>query len=142
NWTKPECFYGYFLASHTNATKDASRVNPISCIPMNMDNTAGTQVLATSDKWGPLQGHLVHTSYGKCSLFTVLMEDINDEKQGGVVKFPFKFISGGMRARFNPADGQLYVSGMKGWQSDANRDGCFHRIRYTGKPANTPVALH
>jgi hypothetical protein len=142
NWIKPGNFYGYVLASHPNSKKDTPRANPICWIPMNVDNSAGSQVWVTSDKWGPFKGHLLHTSYGKCSLFTVLMEDINGEKQGGVVKFPFKFISGGMRARFNPKDGQLYVSGLKGWQSDANRDGCFHRIRYTGKPTNTPISLH
>jgi hypothetical protein len=45
-----------------------------------------------------------------------------------------------MRGRFNPADGQLYLVGMRGWQTDANRDGCFQRVRYTGKPANLPLS--
>jgi hypothetical protein len=47
-----------------------------------------------------------------------------------------------MRARVNPKDGQLYVCGIKGWQTNGNRDGCLQRIRYTGKAAHVPVALH
>ena len=38
-----------------------------------------------------------------------------------------------MRARFNAADGQLYVCGLKGWQTRATKDGIFQRVRYTGK---------
>jgi hypothetical protein len=37
-----------------------------------------------------------------------------------------------MRARFNPRDGQLYVCGLRGWQTTAARDGCFQRVRFTG----------
>src|SRR5258708_4270959 len=47
-----------------------------------------------------------------------------------------------MRSRFNPKDGQLYVSGLNVWQSDAAKFGCFTRVRYTGKPAARPVGLH
>jgi len=59
--------------------------------------------------------------------------------QGGVVKFPFKFLSGVMRGRFNPVDGQMYFVGMRGWQTDGSRDGCLQRIRYTGKAINMPL---
>ena len=57
-----------------------------------------------------------------------------------MVRFPFKFLSGLMRGRFNPVGGQMYVVGMRGWQTDAARDGNFQRLRYTGKPINTPLA--
>jgi hypothetical protein len=30
---------------------------------------------------------------------------------------------------------------MKGWQSNAVKDACFQRVRYTGKPANMPCGL-
>ena len=42
-----------------------------------------------------------------------------------------------MRGRFSPHDGQLYVSGLKGWASAAVDDGCLQRVRYTGKPVAT-----
>ena len=46
-----------------------------------------------------------------------------------------------MRPRFNPVDGQLYVAGLKGWQTNATREGGFDRVRYTGKPVHMPTGL-
>ena len=46
-----------------------------------------------------------------------------------------------MRARFNPADGQLYLCGLKAWQSRGARDGTFCRVRYTGQPVAMPCGL-
>jgi hypothetical protein len=141
NWITPGKFYGFVLDPYSNATPTSPREDPICWIPMSSDNSSGGQVWVTSDKWGPYKGRLLHTSYGKSSLFAVLMQDVNGKKQGGVAKFPFTFASGAMRPRFNPTDGQLYVSGMKGWQTNAARAGCLQRVRYTGKPANMPLDL-
>ena len=63
-------------------------------------------------------------------------------EQGGVYKFPLKFESGTMRARFSPIDGQLYITGLKGWQSSAAKDGMLQRVRYTGKPVTFPAQLN
>ncbi|PYI83411.1 MAG: heme-binding protein, partial [Verrucomicrobia bacterium] len=115
---------------------------PICWIPMTMDNSSGGQAWVTSDKWGPFKGHLLHTSYGKATLFHVLMEQVDGQAQGGVWQFPLKFDSGIMRARFHPRDGQLYVSGLKGWQTAGARDAALQRVRYTGKPVNAPLELH
>ncbi|HEX5176861.1 MAG TPA: hypothetical protein VFV83_07530, partial [Chthoniobacteraceae bacterium] len=38
--------------------------------------------------------------------------------------------------------GQLYLSGLNVWQSSAAKDGCFYRVRYTGKMATVPLELH
>jgi hypothetical protein len=84
----------------------------------------------------------LHLSYGTCSLYGVLREEVNGLPQGGVFKFPVKFESGTMRARFSPVDGQLWISGLKGWQSSAAKDGSLQRVRYTGKPATFPNAIH
>ena len=46
-----------------------------------------------------------------------------------------------MRARFNPNDGHLYVSGLRGWQTAALRDGCFQRVRYTGERVYLPTSF-
>ncbi len=117
------------------------RPAPLCWVPYALDNSGGGQVWCTSEKWGPFKDQLFHLSYGKCALFYVLREKTGDDAwQGGSVKFPFKFLSGVMRGRFNPVDGQLYLVGMRGWQTDANRDGCFQRVRYTGKPAHLPLS--
>ena len=58
-----------------------------------------------------------------------------------MVKFPLRFDSGIMRGRFRPQDGQLYVCGLKGWQTAGAKDGAVQRVRYTGKPVHLPVGL-
>jgi len=80
---------------------------------------------------------MLHLSYGTASVFHVLAETVDGQPQGGVVRFPLTFASGILRGRFHPVDGQLYVVGIKGWSTTGNRDGCFQRVRYTGKPVHT-----
>ena len=111
-------------------------------IPYDMDNSNGAQVWVTSDKWGPLKGQMLYLSYGKSSLFNVLQEKVGDVFQGGVVRFPLNFSTGICRARFSPLDGQLYVGGLKGWQTNGAKDGAIQRVRYTGKPLTMQNALH
>ncbi|HIA18618.1 MAG TPA: c-type cytochrome, partial [Planctomycetaceae bacterium] len=109
-----------------------------------MDNSGGGQVWVESKRWGPLDGQMLHLSYGQCRLLLTLMEEVNGVYQGGSIKFPTvpdDFESGIMRGRFNPHDGQLYVSGLRGWQTRAVRDGCFQRLRYTGGPVHLPTAV-
>jgi hypothetical protein len=116
---------------------------PICWIPMQIDNSSGGQVwVPPGNRWGPFADKMLFLSYGKCALFNVMMEMVGDQSQGGLCRFPLKFNSGIMRARFNPQDGQLYVSGLNVWQSSAAKDGCFYRVRYTGKTATVPLELH
>ena len=72
----------------------------------------------------------------------VLREKVKHVSQGAVVSFPFQFLSGAMRGRFHPRDHQLYVAGMKGWVTNAIKDGSLQRVRFTGTPIHLPVALH
>jgi glucose/arabinose dehydrogenase len=146
NWVKKGGFYGFVSdPGRTNAAHPAPNrgepEKPLCWIPKPQDNSSGGQVWVTSDRWGPLQGHLLHTSYGTCTLFHVLPQAVGDTMQGAVVQFPLKFASGIMRARFSPADGQLYLSGLRGWQSSSPRDGALHRVRYTGKPLRSVMEM-
>ncbi len=113
-------------------------------VPYDIDNSNGTQIWvpANKGKWGPFEGRMLYLSYGKSSLFAVLQERVGDIAQGGVVKFPLKFATGLMRARFSPVDGQLYVAGLKGWQTNGVKDGAIQRVRYTGKSVTMQEALH
>jgi hypothetical protein len=115
---------------------------PFCWLPQSMDNSSGGQVWVTGDKWGPLKDHLLFMSYGKCTLFHVMMEEVGGLRQGGMVQLPLKFYSGLMRGRCNPRDGQIYVCGLRGWQSAAVKDGGFYRVRYTGKPVHTAKEIH
>jgi len=146
NWVKKGGFYGFVSdPGHTNAAHPAPKRGepepPLCWIPKAQDNSSGGQVWVTSDRWGPLRGHLLHTSYGTASLFHVLPQAVGETMQGAVVQFPLKFASGIMRARFSPLDGQLYVSGLRGWQSVSARDGILNRVRYTGKPLHTVLEM-
>ncbi|HET6409562.1 MAG TPA: DUF6797 domain-containing protein [Chthoniobacteraceae bacterium] len=115
---------------------------PLVWLPMNVDNSPGGEVWVPSgNKWGPLGGQMLHLSYGHCILYNVLQESVDGEVQGAVVKLAGKFPSGIMRGRFSPKDGQLYVTGLNVWQSDAAKFGCFSRVRYTGKSVAQPVGI-
>ena len=105
-----------------------------------VDNSSGGQVWS-GPNWGPLSNRLLHMSYGQCDLFLVMHEETDGVPQGGVVKFPLSFDTGICRARVNPKDGQLYLTGLKGWQTRGAKDGALHRVRYTGKPVAMPCDL-
>jgi hypothetical protein len=141
NWVKKGGFYGDRNTSHKDPVPE-DYDPPLCWIHRSLDNSSGGQVWVTSDAWGPFKGHLLHFSYGTCSLFQVLMEPAGGSMQGGVVRFPLTFASGVLRGRFHPKDGQLYVAGIKGWTTSATRDGCLQRVRYTGKPVVSVVGMH
>jgi glucose/arabinose dehydrogenase len=141
DFIKPGRFFGYTPHAHTAATPTTYEP-PLCWIPYALDNSSGGQIWVTSDKWGPFQNQVLHTSYGKASLFLVMFERDGERAQGATVQFPLKFESGIMRGRFNPLDGQLYLCGLKGWQTSGARDGALHRVRYTGGKVYMPMGLH
>jgi glucose/arabinose dehydrogenase len=138
---KPGGFYGHVNNAFRSPDPDTYD-NPVCWLPKNVDNSSGGQVWVTSDKWGPFQGDMLFMSYGHCTLHKVLLDKVDGEYQGGVVKFPLKFDTGIMRGRFNKKDGQLYVTGLVVWQSDGARKGAVHRVRYTGAPVHMPRKIH
>ena len=145
NWIKHGGFYGVPPLAH-RATEPTDYDRPLCWFPKEVDNSSGGQVWVTSDKFGPWKDRLLHLSYGTCSLFGVLPQEVSfngqPQMQGGVARFNVNFASGAMRARFNPLDGQLYVTGLRGWQSTATQNGCLQRVRYTGAATRMPIALN
>lgn len=140
-------FAGHMFTAHVQP-KPTGFDQPIFWLPhtYDVDNSSGGQVWVKSDKWGPFNGHMLHTSYGAGLLFNCFSEEVDGVLQGGAVRFPINFDSGVMRGRFRPQDGQLYLVGLNVWQSNnkqgQNKRGIFQRVRYTGKPANLPTAVH
>ncbi len=134
---RPGGHYGY------GGPKDGKTPDfPLVYLPRGLDNSSGSQVAVNSDRWGPLKGQMVHFSYGAGNAFLLLRDKVDDQPQGAVVPLPGEFLSGAHRGRFNPKDGQLYVSGMGGWGTYTIADGSFQRMRYTGDPVQLPVAFH
>lgn len=140
HWLKPGSFQGVVDTAH-QATRPDDYNRPLCWFPMGVDNSGGGQTWVTSDRWGPFAGSLLHLSYGQSSIYVVAKEAIEGQVQGGVVRLPVTLGSSAMRGRFNPADGQLWVCGLKGWQTNAARLTAFQRVRYTGAPVRLPRAI-
>jgi hypothetical protein len=121
-------YYGY-------GQLDPKYDRPLLWLPMSQDNSSGGQLWAPPN-WGPLSGMLLHTSYGTCKLFYVPTKiDPQGAPLALAVPLDLTFTSGIMRGRVNPKDGQVYLSGLKGWGTTAAQDGCVERVRYCGQPA-------
>jgi cytochrome c5 len=143
DWVRPGRFYGYMWAfDHPESSADNAMEPSIVWITNDMDRSPAEVVRVTSSNWGPFRGSLLNISYGMGRIFLVPNEEINGQRQGGVVQLPIPdFPTGVMRGRFHPGNGQLYVCGLVGWASNQNQDGGFFRVHYTGKPAYLPVSL-
>ena len=115
---------------------------PLVYLPRGLDNSSGGQTTVNSSKWGPLEGQLIHLSFGTGSHFLVLRDEVAGQLQGALVPLVGEFRSGAHRGRFHPDDGQLYVTGMQGWGSYTPDPGCFQRVRYAGTPVQLPVGFH
>ncbi|WP_149274921.1 DUF6797 domain-containing protein [Pareuzebyella sediminis] len=145
NWVKGKGkFYGNMWGY--NPPKDSTATGmqpPLAWVDMEFDRSPSELVWVKSEKWGPLNGALLSLSYGYGKIQLVLHEKIGNTMQGGVIDLPgIKFLTGVMRGRFNPADGQLYACGMSAWGTNQMlRGGGFYRIRYTGKPLTVPTSL-
>ena len=113
-----------------HALTDAPYSEPLVYLPMDVDNSSGSQVWVPDfGKIGLMAGDLIHLSYGKSSIYRMLPVLQNGKAQGGVVKLPISLQSSAMRARFHQ-DGSLYVLGFRGWQTNAATECAFQRIRY------------
>jgi mono/diheme cytochrome c family protein len=115
---------------------------PLCWLPYSIDNSSGSQVwVPENTKWDPRHaGEMLHLSYGKSTIFRVLREEVNGQVQGGVYRLPIDIAASAMRARFHPTNGQLYVVGFRGWQTNG-RD-ALQRVRFTGITTPEPVGLN
>lgn len=115
---------------------------PFAYLPRGIDNSAGGQAVVTSDRWGPLKDQLIHTSNGTATHLLLLRDEVDGQVQGAAVPLAGDFSATIHRARFNPFDGQLYVTGMAGWGGYNVHDAGFDRVRYTGAPVQLPSGFH
>lgn len=137
-------YYGNAFGYHdvTDTSDDAMR-QPVCWITNAFDRSPAELMWVTSDKWGPLKGTLLNTSYGYGMVYVVPHETVDGQMQGGMNRLPIPaFPTGVMRGRFHPDDGQLYLCGMFSWAGSRTQPGGFYRLRYTGKPVHLPVGLN
>ena len=131
-------FYG-FMPMHHRAEEPKAYDPPFAFVPRVLDNSAGGQVWVPEGHWGALGGRMIHLSYGRCTALLALPDETHPGTQGAVLRLPGRYLSGAMRGRFNPHDGHLYVSGLRGWQTSAVHDGCFQRLRFVGGALRQPI---
>lgn len=146
NWITPDPnkFYGNMYGYHdVTDPDDALMEQPLCWITNAFDRSPAELLWVDSDKWSPLNGALLNTSYGYGMVYVVPYEQVDGVMQGGMARLLDKpFPTGVMRGRFHPGNGQLYLCGMFAWAGSATQPGGFYRLRYTGKPLHMPVGLH
>ncbi len=146
---EPGGFYGY-AQTHARPGKwapDGGRIDPgdvvppktfdqpIIWMPQDYDNSSGGQVWVDDPRWGPLSGKLLHTSFGKGWLYYTMVQEVDGIPQAAIVRLRLDASTGIHRARVNPADGQVYATGLNGWNGNGRKglgQGGIHRFRYTG----------
>ncbi len=133
-------FYGVPATAH--ATAVPATTPPITWIPHEIDQSGADQVWAATEQMGPLNGALVHLSYGEPAAFRIFLDDqATRPLQGGLIRIPAPFKAPLLKGAIHPRDGQLYVAGFQIWGSKAGQISGFSRLRYTGLPSLLPAAL-
>jgi mono/diheme cytochrome c family protein len=122
---------------HTKVVAPDSFDQPLIWMPQDYDNSSGGQLFVDDERWGPLSGRLLHTSFGKGWLYYMMIQEVGDVAQAAIIQLNLDAITGIQRARVNPKDGQVYAVGLNGWNGHGRKglgQGGVHRFRYTGEP--------
>ena len=133
-------FYGVPATAHE--TQSFAITPPLTWIPHQIDQSGADQVWAVSERMGPLNGTLLHLSYGEPAVFRVFIDAPTTEPvQGGLMRLPVPFKAPLLKGAVHPADGQVYVAGFQVWGSKAEQISGFARLRYTGLPSLLPTGM-
>lgn len=87
---------------------------------------------------GPLNGALLHLSFGRPGIFNVLVDTTSQGLQAGVTYIQGNYVAPTINGAMGPADGQLYMAGLNLFGSNSTGIAAIQRLRYTGKPSYTP----
>ncbi len=130
NYYEPQRGVPFFGTENTRQENTAPFNPPICYLPMSVDNSGGAQIwVSENSKIGIAPGELIHLSYGQSSVYHVLRQKVRDGfYQGGVAKLPIKLSSSAQRAVFHP-DGSMFITGFRGWQTNAATEAGVQRIR-------------
>ncbi|NRB73921.1 MAG: hypothetical protein HRU46_06155, partial [Verrucomicrobiales bacterium] len=132
--SKPGDFHGAGKWDQREGDFDPEQiVQPIVYMPQELDSSSGSQLWVEKDEqFGPLSGKLFHTSFGRARTMYAMIDEVDGVTQGAVFSIPMQMESGTLRAARNPKDGQIYYSGLTGWQAGGSKEGSIQRLRYTG----------
>ncbi len=124
-------YYGVPATAHRDPIPETAP--PIAWIPHSQDRSGVGQVWVTSSEMGPLNGQLLHLSYGRPGLFQVKIDSGSTVVQGGVNVIPGSYPAPTMKGKVNPGDGLVYYTGFSLWGHNSETLSALHRLRYTGK---------
>ncbi len=125
----------YGVSPTVHRTDNPPIAPPLTWIPHNVDQSSIGQAWVTSDKMGPLNGDLIHFSYGRPGMFRVLIDSTSRGIQGGLSMIHADYPAPTSKGTTHPQDGQLYVAGFNLWGSNSKGLSALLRLRYTGKPS-------
>lgn len=133
-------FFGVPPTAHRT---DNPKVTPtLTWIPHHIDQSSLGQAWVTGSKMGPLNGNLIHFSFGRPGLFRVLIDSTSKVLQGGLSAIKADYPAPTSKGALSPLDEQLYVAGFNLWGSNSKGLSALLRLRYTGKPSYAPSAFH
>jgi mono/diheme cytochrome c family protein len=139
-WIKKGDYFGVQPTAHRSDNPEVAP--PLTWIPHRVDRSSISQAWITGNKMGPLNGNLIHFSFGRPGLFRVLIDSVSSVIQGGVSVIHADYPAPTSKGTVNPIDGQLYVAGFNLWGSTSTGISALLRLRYTGKPSYMPNAFH
>lgn len=132
-------YFGVPATAHRPGdSEDPEITPPLVWFPHSVDRSGISQAWITSDRMGPLSGHLVHFSYGRPGLFKILIDSTSSAVQGGISNIPAEYPAPTMKGAMSPGDGQLYAAGFTLWGTNSSGISAFVRLRYTGKTSLLP----
>ena len=133
-------YYGVPATAHQEIPPDIAE--PLTWVPHNVDRSGTEQVWVTSEQFGPLNGALIHLSYGEPGIFLVYHEVEEDKLvNGAFAEIPIPFSGPLMEGAIHPGDGQLYIGGFQVWDSSAEDISNLFRVRYVGGVFTLPTGF-
>lgn len=132
-------YYGVPATAHRDPVPDITP--PLMWVPHSVDRSGLGQVWITGGEMGPMNGSLVHLSYGRPGLFRVLIDSTSGGIQGGLSVIPGVYPAPAMKGAIHPGDGQLYVSGFNIWDTNSDGVSALVRLRYTGQTDYLPESF-
>lgn len=131
-------YHGFLTHLLPKEKYPAPIADPLTWIPHPVNSSAVGQVWLTDAKMGSLTDALIHIGYNRPELFLVRLNERGRRPQAAVLSFSRDFAYAPINGAVNPADGQLYVTGMQIWGTTAKKISGFTRVRYTGAPSSLP----
>lgn len=131
-------YHGFLSQLLPKEEYPAPIADPLVWIPHPVNSSAVTQAWLTGAKMGPLNDSMLHLGYTRPEIFLVRMSDRFKKAQAFVMSLTHEIEFPLLNGAVNPADGQLYLAGFRGWGTVAPRLAGLARLRYTGAPALFP----